>query len=507
MISSTLRIAGCVLSTACALHAAAPDISNLKNCIKDVRLAENSPPVVPTFDPYKTNYSQLISDLETATADLPHVYQEAAAKPLIQFLQNLGELQFLQVFGDDPTEDQYVLQQIIPDAALSILFQKGIFTQGVNAFQEIVSDLYDGFLSQATRVGMKWGHPIDPPTYGVIPPLVKFGEADSGPYTWPTDTTNQLLGMHCAIVSLPPAQIKGGLLAWCSLGHETGGHDVLHADEGLIDELAQKVYEAVYKKFKSHELADYWASCIDETASDVCGYLNMGPSLGIGLIGYFRALGNGRLRTVGSKDDPHPIDLLRGYLGAAVVKRLHFKDAEAWSQVIRNETSKDDGPLYLVDENGSYHRFPVSFDQAVASVEVVAQAIIRSTLTSLQEHSLQGLQDWTDADQNFVDEIVPVLKAQGQLPANVDGSGFYAAYVVAAATQAALERGANIPLLFSWMQNFLVKMHLENPTWSQTPTEESVALLEQGLKDKKGSQPAPHYVIAGLPENVLIEQF
>ena len=101
MISSTLRMAVCVLSTTCFLQAA-PDISNLNNCIKEVRKAEYSAPYVPTFDSYTTDYAQLIDDLESASATLPYVYQEAAAKPLLQFLKDLGELQFLQIFSEDP---------------------------------------------------------------------------------------------------------------------------------------------------------------------------------------------------------------------------------------------------------------------------------------------------------------------------------------------------------------------------------------------------------------------
>jgi len=502
MISSTLRIAVLILSTVCALHAA-PDVSNLNNCIKDVRKADISPPIVPTFDSYTTNYAGLITDLEAAAVNLPYVYQEAAAKPLIHFLQNLGEWKFLQIFNENSTDElSAVLQQIIPDAVLCVLFHEGTFEVGVNAFQEIVSDLYDGFLSNEVRVSKQGGRPIEPPTYGVIPPLVKFGNAESGPYTWPCDATNQILGMHCAIVSLPPAQLKGGLIAWSCLGHETGGHDVTHADAGLLDELANKVYGAVLKKFKSKSLANYWAKCIDESAADVCGYLNMGPSLGIGLIGYFRALGNGKLRSIGSKEDPHPIDLLRGYLAAAVVKRLNFSGAEAWSQVITKETSKDNDTLYLVDQVGNYYRFPVSFEQAIASTDVVAQVIMQSKLSTLQQHSLQELQDWRDSDQKIVDNLAWTLKTNGQLSTNLQGSGFYAAYVVASATQAALERGANITKIFSEMQNFLATMHQDNPTWSQAPTEEAVALLDQGLKGDKNrvGVPAPHYVFQKMPE-------
>ncbi|MGK5594666.1 MAG: hypothetical protein ACSNEK_04830 [Parachlamydiaceae bacterium] len=471
-----------LLSIASTLQAG-PDISNFNNCINEICIAENLSIAIPTFDDYMTNYQQLIDDLEEKAKNLPHIYQKTAAQPLIQFLQNLGELKYLQLFNGESTDPQSsTLKRIIPDAALSILSHEGVIKESVHAFQQIVSDLYDSFLSEEVRVGNQAGRAIALPTYSAIPPLVKFGNANSGPYTWTVSTTSKLLGMQCAVVSLPPAQLKGGLLAWLCLGHETTGHDVIHADEGLIEELAQKVHHAVLKKFRSHRLANYWSKCIDESVADVCGYLNMGPSAAVGLIGYFRALGDGKLQSVGSINDSHPIGLLRGYLAAAVINRLHFKEAKVWSQLITTETSKDDSRLYFKDESGVHCHFPVSFKEAVASTEVVAKTIMQSKLSALQGHSLQELKDWTDKDQEIVDRFVEVLKGQEELPENLQSPQFYAAYVVAAAAQAALEQGANITALFNRMQSILSAMYRGNPTWSQEPSDEALTYLEKMQK-------------------------
>lgn len=495
--------ATCFVSLITVLHAASPDISNLSNCIDEVRNANANPPVVQTFDPYTSDYNKLITDLKTALPRLPHVYQEAAAKPLINFLKNLGEARFLQIFGSQATDDQSAtLQQILPDAALAVLVYDSQASLGVNAFEEVVSDIYDNFLSDESRVNkQKKGRPIHPPTYGVIPPLVKFGNQDSGPYTWTGDSTAQILGMKCAIVSLPPSQLNGGLLAWSSLGHETGGHDITHADKGLLDELAQKIHAAVLAKFHSTDLADYWARCTDEITADALGYLNVGPSLGISLIGYFRALGDGKLRTVGSTSDPHPIDLLRGYFGANVVKRLKFKAAAEWSETIVNETDKDKGDLYFVDDSGNYIPFPVSFADAVASTDEVAKVILGAQLTTLQLHTFKELErGWEDSDQAIVDTLVPILQSGSALPNTLQGPGFYASYVVAAATQAGLQTGANIPDIFINMQTALATMHTENPVWSTTPTEQSVALLERsGYESHHGK----HIVRHGISQNIL----
>lgn len=493
------RIAIGLLSVASLLQAQ-PDISNLNTCINEVRSADINPPVVQTFDLYASNYSLLLADLRAATPNLPYIYQQVAAQPLINFLYNLGESRFLQIFRGQARDQQAaVLRDILPDAALAILTYDGAVFQAVNAFQEIVSDLYDGFIGEERKAG---GIPIQPPAY-VIPPLVKFGNKDSGPYTWPPDATSNILGMGCGIVSLPPAQISGGLLAWTSLGHETSGHDIMHADPGLLNELANKVYFAVLNAFGSQNLANYWARCIDETTADICGYLNFGPSAAVGLVGYFRALGNGKLRTIGAMSDSHPIDLLRGYLGAAVVKYLNFSTAALWSQTIANETQKDNGPLYLVDQNRRYYAFPVPFNIAVASTDVVAKTILKEKLYSLEGHSLQEIVNWKDDDQSVVDQLVAIFKNGGSLPATLQGPGFYAAYVVAAATQAGLEFGTDLGRTFNTMQSFLASMHMQNPTWSIVPTDKSVAMLDKAWKGTD-QHSGKHIVRHEVPEEMLV---
>jgi hypothetical protein len=509
MVRSKINLIAGVLFFICGLQAAPPDIRNLECCVQEVREASSHPPLVLTFDPYMRNYQQLLIDLEASIPRLPYVYQQAAGSPFLQFLQNLGEWEFLTLFATQPMDERSaVLQQMIPDAAIAILSYDGTVQTGVEAFQEVVSDLYDTFLNDEVRVGKETRRPIRPPTYGILPPLVKFGNPDAGPYTWTGDTTAQVLGLRCGIVSLPPAQMVGGLLAWPCLGHETGGHDVTHANAGMLEELAQVVHAAVIQKCHSSFLADYWARCIDEAAADVCGYLHMGPSVGVGLIGYFRALGDGHLRTVGSASDPHPIDLLRGYLASEVVKRLHFKDGAAWSRAILEETDKDRASLGLVDGMGVCHSFSVSMSLAIQSTGVVADAILKTPLKTLQGHFLQQLQDWTDQDEAIVDQLVSVLKVNGTLPPSLRGSGCFASYVVAAATVAALQYGANVSACFQEMQEFLVAMHRDNPTWSLMPTDCAIALLEKAVKSiptKTISKHTPRVFTPAIPDAAVVK--
>ena len=145
---------------------------------------------------------------------------------------------------------------------------------------------------------------------------MKWGNPDSGPYTWPADATENF-NLETAIVNLPPSHSRAGILGWAALGHETAGHDILHADQGLFEEITTLVQSALEQQGVKQGLPDYWSSRIDETASDCLGILNMGPMAGIGIIGYFRGLNDAftgvpKLGNEGSANDVHPADILRG---------------------------------------------------------------------------------------------------------------------------------------------------------------------------------------------------
>src|SRR3989442_949506 len=77
---------------------------------------------------------------------------------------------------------------------------------------------------------------VAPPDQEPLAPLVKFGNPAFVRYAWPADATESF-HMRVAVVNLPRANSRKGLLAWPALGHETCGHDILHADNGLLSEV------------------------------------------------------------------------------------------------------------------------------------------------------------------------------------------------------------------------------------------------------------------------------
>src|SRR5262249_49116309 len=164
----------------------------------------------------------LMTRLEPATLKLPPLYRDTVATPFVAKLQQIGAPGFHTILVRDPSHEGTA--GLMLDIAHAIL-QNGEDFQKVatDAFEEVVSDLSDGFLSAQDRKGIK------PPDRAVIAPLVKWGNPDFGPYTWPIDATRQGFDVGAAIVNLPPANARRSVMAWAALGHETAGHDVLHA--------------------------------------------------------------------------------------------------------------------------------------------------------------------------------------------------------------------------------------------------------------------------------------
>jgi hypothetical protein len=323
-----------------------------------------------------------------------------------------------------------------------------------NAFQEVIGDLYDGFLSAEDRQG------VNPPDLSITPPLMKWGNPAFGPYAWPADAT-RIFGATAGVVSLPPANARSGLLAWAALGHETCGHHILHADNGLEGELASAVRQ--HLSAAGDELSGYWALRVDETASDILGILNMAPAAAIGLIGFFRGLnkattGRPELRNTGPANDPHPADIVRGYLAAETVALLPFSGSGAWAKAIADETDKDVRSIVLAGRR-------VEPDAARQSARLVAQAIATFKADALEDHALIDIQTWRDSDEEKLALVRRALRTSETLPVQHGEARIFAAHIVAGAVVEALANGTDIPVIFDRMISLLADLHARNPVW------------------------------------------
>jgi hypothetical protein len=454
------------------------DLSNLGSCVEDARAAALAADPGPGD---ATDWARLRADLSRVGEKLPPVYRARALDPFQRTLDQIGERGFHRILAMDPGVQGQAL--VLLDVAQAIL-QSGS-DAATDAFQEVVSDLYDGFLSAEDRRGVK------PPDKGLIPPSVKWGRPALGPYTLPVEATTPL-GLGLGVVSLPPANARAGLLAWAALGHETAGHDILGADTGLADELKAGV-RAALRKAAMGDLAEYWASRVDETASDVMGILNMGPAAAVGLVGYLRGLnaawGSGpRLRSAGADSDLHPADVVRGWLAAATVRLLAFEGREAWAAAVEAETDRDAGVVRLAG-------VAVSRSRAKRSAALVAGAVAEAPMASLEGRALGSIQGWSDEDQGVVSRLGSALKSPAPLPDRIE-SGAYAAHAVAAAVTAAVARGGDPARLQARLCDVLQAMHARNAAWGPLPVIHPGDLaphlateLAPGLRPRGGGSP------------------
>jgi len=268
-------------------------------------------------------------------------------------------------------------------------------------------------------------------------------------------------------VSLPAPNASAGLLAWPALAHETAGHDLLSADEGLRDELAGAVRTQLLAERLPLAVADYWAKRIDETASDVLGVLNMGPAAAVGLVGYFRALngawaGKPQLRNVGSAGDTHPADLVRAYVAAETVRLLSFEGAGRWADRLVAEADRDLGQIRL-------GTLAVSAADAKRAAAAVARAIVRTRVKALEGRALGDIQDWRDRDERVVADLRRALAtgtASGRAAAGKLAEGTYAAHAVAAGVYEAVAGSTEPGKVMDRMVALLAEMHARNPAWS-----------------------------------------
>jgi hypothetical protein len=407
------------------------------------------------------DYNELISRLAAAEGTLPPAYHITVLEPLVSFVRDLGPNGFANMLAADPHREG--LARCLLDVAQAVLQNaEGFEHRLTDAFQETVSDLYDGFLSAEDRLG------VELPDRGVLPPLVKWGEPAFGPYTWPIEVVARF-GVGCTIVSLPPAYSRAGMLAWAALGHETAGHDILNADTGLIGELAHSIQVAMDQEYSDPLVTDAWLSWSEEAASDVMGVLNMGPSAAFGVVAYLKAVrgkptSTGKLGTEGSSRNPHPVDLLRAYVAAEALRCCLYssneEDADQLEEIATRDVTNIEEAI-VVDGRGWNKKL------AVESARCFARTVAMTRFSSLERHTLSSIQNWRQRDEQIVELLIKLL--EGREPSAADAERLmtdaYATHVVAAGVKHALRTGEDGGPIFVAMSNILAAMHDNNPAW------------------------------------------
>ncbi len=267
------------------------------------------------------------------------IYCERLIRPLYQRLtQTDGRTWFEEQLAS--IERKKALEAIIKSIIQNFSNPpEGAIQRGaIEAVQEVTNDLYQTFQQKKCQTD-------GTVTCKAIPsPLPYWSNTDLSTYPNTSAILGNLEGV--GIVNVPKKYASRGVLAWGCLGHEVAGHDILDAYRGAQEELKVIITE----RMRSSDLeiiAPYWLLWLNEAASDVMGVLHMGPAGAFSLIGFLRAIHRNsdfKLSDVGYLDDPHPVDLIRGFVVQAAVdllSRNQFTEASQYASLIKQELTKD----------------------------------------------------------------------------------------------------------------------------------------------------------------------
>src|SRR5215813_437765 len=429
-------------------------------------------------------------DVKAATAKgapfLPEVYRQNFHAPMDAALPHvLVNLKHdMDVGKKTPAEAQTRLEVLYAP-----VYQHGPGVAKVNAgpqlrrFLAVVSNLFRSFTDASKRAS------AGVELVAVTPPLACF-QADTGaqgPYTIVSDLMQQHLNVNIGIVSLP-ATYRDHPVIWSVLSHEVCGHDVVHADQGLLAEMTDAVQTLLAPDFRPHGQLDHaalnallWSYWMDEAAADVYGVLNMGPAFAVSLAAFLAAFRahiktdiKGEPRpakpTVATEASPrdnlggddtledHPVDLLRFYLLLGAIEAMAELDQakraeyvagiEDIARLIGNgvTTIHIEGIAIL----GPGRRLPVKDDipllQAADAVRKVGRMIATEKFKALNHHSIQEIETWDDADEAAAQAIAARISAKQSIVGHGDD-----AQLLAGATLALLKE----PTLYAKVQEML----------------------------------------------------
>jgi len=393
---------------------------------------------------------------------IPILYAKEYAKPL--------ETNFHRVMQDlSPTLGGAVYEHADPTHGPAL-----------RRFLAVVSDLYRSFLSSRRRIRAQF------PIKETIPPLAVFQfNGDAGPFTVPCDDVKKVIDSNVGVVSLPSTYRDHPVL-WASLAHETGGHDVLHADATLLPELRNRVHALFGTGASNHKIALLWDYWMEEAASDVYGILNIGPSFGLNLSVFFAALNARataavmpRLRTESGADDrgnldPHPTDILRLSLASGVVQTLtglcdgakqeYISDLSTLAELCAPNTSyiQIEGTVTQQVGGREVIREPFAYDDMRDAAQRVGAMIASARLGAFGGRSIQELETWDDADENTALRISASLKSDKSVVGMGDD-----AQILAGATLALFELPESYERVTSGVAAALDESFATDPYWGK----------------------------------------
>jgi hypothetical protein len=422
-------------------------IAMCKALLEHVKFSEKSS--VPSPDGSPFDAAKLSAVVRSRQSLLPARYRSAYVTPLITALPDVvAQLeQLVQQLQQEGESEAAAMAEArsIADTLVGAVRDWGepAYRRPIARFEAVVSNFFRSFLSDEQRAN------VSLPLLEMVPPLVTFAPTpDAGPFTLPVDAVKELIGATVGVVSLPGSYAQHPLV-WPALAHETGGHDVLHADPGILTELAA----GVRRISGLHGLGSVWAAWIDETASDVYGLLNIGPAFALSMAAFFSSLedslrSGGATGTIGTQlpveqgqlVDPHPVDILRLYVALGVTEslgQLAVSRRHEWQTLLTNIAKQAAGSATAIDVVDVGTRQVVQslpLSSMAAAARQVGKYIATTKLEALDGHSIQDIETWDDSDDDAARAI-----------ANAAASGS----IVGLGDDAQLLAGATVALLYA----------------------------------------------------------
>src|SRR5689334_9941360 len=217
-----------------------------------------------------------VASIRAATAKgaprLPLVYHHDYFAQVDAELARVFEKLKQQVASGERTP---AYKAMVLEAVYGAVYQHGNGVTPVQAhrqlkrFLAVVSNLYRSFVDASKRAAAGVQLVTD------TPPLALFqSTAVQGPFTIEGDLMMDRLGTPIGVVSLP-ATYRDHPVLWAGLSHEVGGHDVVHADLGLVAEMQAKTKALLAPHFSTGPNPDtatlnamIWMLWMDEAAAD-----------------------------------------------------------------------------------------------------------------------------------------------------------------------------------------------------------------------------------------------
>jgi hypothetical protein len=435
----------------------------------------------------------LSNAVKEAAPMLPPVYVSAYADPLEAAMRRLTAMA-----RTDPTTVETLTGAVYQHHAGNPM------EAPLDRFLAVISNLYRSFLDKNNRESA--GVPLTE----MLPPLAMFqNDGQNGPFTLPVDAAEQVIGAAVGVVSMPATYAEHPII-WAALAHETGGHDVTHADPDLLPELGRGISAAFAgmptdPSISRDDLARLWSYWIDESAADAYGVLNVGPAFAPNLAAFFGALNaraTGGLPALRMESgfsqndpnqllDPHPTDIVRLHLAIGVIETLTGLSAQTratYVQGIEDLANK----LATGDTVRVVGNIPVDGQQlqpldVTVPLAVMQQAarnvggfIATARLNALNGHSIQDIETWDDADE---------AKAQAIKTATLEGRSARTlgddAQLMAGATLAVLDQPAQYDAVTRALNEALDRSFQTDPIWGTQPADAAYIRYAKDLTLRK----------------------